>query len=382
MVAGSIFVVVLLACALLYLAFVVPKQWFPHEAPRTWSATDLAVSRGSGRLVNNELFVTPSDASGVAIVAVTSDFRSSEYATITWSVDDLPENTDVRLLWTNDVRPDKVNSAPIEVRFGHTLPVVVADDAAWLGRIKGLAIAIRVPAAQRVRFRGVTASPAGAFNIVEDRFRDWFAFEGWNGASINTIVGGTDNQPVRLPIAIAVLVALSTVAFAALRHLRPARFTIPIGTAAAVFFLAGWFLLDVRWASNLVRQERSTAALFHGKDMRERHLASDDAQLYAFIEKARAVMPSTPTRIIVVADADYFRGRAAYHLYPHNAYFDPRGNAMPPASTLRPGDWLLVFQRKGIQYDRSQGKLRWDGDQTVNAELKLLDSGNALFLIH
>jgi hypothetical protein len=41
-----------------------------------------------------------------------------------------------------------------------------------------------------------------------------------------------------------------------------------------------------------------------------------------------------------------------------------------------------VFRRHAIQFDRAQGKLRWDGNQTVNAELKLLEPGAALFVIH
>ncbi len=92
-------------------------------------------------------------------------------------------------------------------------------------------------------------------------------------------------------------------------------------------------------------------------------------------------MPASPARVFVAADADYFRGRAAYHLYPHNVYFSPRGNALPPASELHAGDWLLVYLRKGIQYDASQGKVRWDGNQTVSVELKLVEPGAALFLV-
>jgi hypothetical protein len=42
---------------------------------------------------------------------------------------------------------------------------------------------------------------------------------------------------------------------------------------------------------------------------------------------------------------------------------------------------LLVYQRKGVQYDAAQGKLRWDNRAPVSAELKLAGRGAALFLI-
>jgi hypothetical protein len=85
--------------------------------------------------------------------------------------------------------------------------------------------------------------------------------------------------------------------------------------------------------------------------------------------------------VFVVADAHYFRGRAAYHLYPHSVFFDPRSNELQPASRMRPGDWLLVYQRRGIQYDAAHQLLKWNGDQTITAELKLVEPGAGLFLI-
>jgi len=163
---------------------------------------------------------------------------------------------------------------------------------------------------------------------------------------------------------------------AALRDIAP-----PLAVHAAAFFLVGWLLLDARWTWNLLRQERDTAAQYAGKDARDKRLANDDGPLFAFIEKALAVLPSKPVRIFIASDADYLRDRAAYHLYPHRVFFDPRSNALPPATDLHPGDWLLVYEQHGIQFDRAQGKVRWDGGQIVNAELKLVEPGGALFLV-
>jgi hypothetical protein len=62
-------------------------------------------------------------------------------------------------------------------------------------------------------------------------------------------------------------------------------------------------------------------------------------------------------------------------------YFDPWRNTMPPPSALRPGDYIVVYQRKGVQYDAAQQRLRWDGLAPVEAELVLADAGSALFRI-
>ena len=380
-VAASILVGVLLACVIGYLALAVPGSWFPRASARTWDAKDLTLTRGTGRIVGDALVVAAPDASSLTLVTVTGDLRSSDYAGIEWIVTGLDENADVRLLWKSDVRPDKLNSVPVGVAAGRTLATVVSGNAAWLGHIKGLAIAIHGPLPQPVHFRGVTASPMGAFDVLRSRFAEWFAFEPWNGASINTIVGGADYQQVPLAAVVALIVGIGALAIVAIARWRPAAFTVTIPAILAAFFLAGWLVLDARWTWNLVRQERTTALQFAGKDARDKHLASDDGMLFAFIEKARAVLPQTPVRIVIASDADYFRGRAAYHLYPHSVYFSARSNELPAAATLHPGDWLLVFQRRGIQYDRSQQKIRWEGGQTVSAELKLVEPGAALFVI-
>ena len=97
------------------------------------------------------------------------------------------------------------------------------------------------------------------------------------------------------------------------------------------------------------------------------------------VQRAKETMPAKPVRLFVAAEAHYFRGRAAYHFYPHNVYFDARNDRLPPASAMRAGDWLFVYQRPGIQFDRSQNMLRWDDGQTHAAEVKMIAPGAALF---
>jgi len=62
-------------------------------------------------------------------------------------------------------------------------------------------------------------------------------------------------------------------------------------------------------------------------------------------------------------------------------FFDPWRNTLPPSSAVRPGDFMVVYQRRGVQYDASQQRLRWDGGTPVAAELVLSDAGAAMFRI-
>jgi hypothetical protein len=371
----------LVVCIVAYLALATPGAWFPRASERVWHASELGLVRGSGRLVGDALVVTAPDGAGVTLVNVVTDFRSADYPAIAWRVDGLAPDAEVQLLWRTDVQPNKLQSTPVRVEEHRAVVTTVAGEAGWMGRVTGLALAIHGPLAQPVVIAGVVAKPMGVAGLVRDRLHDWFVFEPWNGASINTIAGGEDYQAFPLPVLLALAVGLAGLAVVGASRVRPALFGARAPLFIAVFFLCAWVVLDTRWTWNLVRQERATATRYAGKDVRDKHLANEDADLYAFVERALAVLPKTPVRIFIASDADYFRGRAAYHLYPHRVFFDPRSNRLPEARELHRGDWLLVYRQRGIQFDRGQGKVRWDGGQIVDADLKLVEPGAALFEI-
>ena len=194
------------------------------------------------------------------------------------------------------------------------------------------------------------------------------------------MTGGADTQDLPLPLLAFAAVALAgSAAFVVLRGY--ARSALP--TVLALSLVVGWALLDARWLADLVRQSHETAVRYAGKDWRERHLAAEDAVLFAFTERARTKLPPVPTsaRVFVAADEHYFRSRGAYHLYPYNVFFDPFANTFPTGAQLRPGDYVFVFRRRGMQYDATTQRLRWDAGAPVGAELLLAESGAALFRI-
>ena len=379
--AALLFGIGVVACIVVYLAFTVPGSWFSAARDRTFDGRQLVVSRGAAQASGDDLLVMRGAEDGTAIVSVTTDLRATDYPVVAWMASEVPRGVKVALLWRTDVEPSRLNTRPLDVASGHVLPLDVHEDRHWLGRIVGLALAIQGPLEAPVRVRGVVAKPSGALETLRDRVREWIAPETWNGATINTVTGGADLQALPLPLLLACCVAVA-VAVSALLLRRRLRAALPaIATLAIVLALASWFILDARWLANVARHTDATGQRYAGKDAHDKHLAADDAALYAFIEKALKVMPNDRARVFVVADADFFRGRAAYHLYPHNVWFDPYHNALPPADKLRAGDWLVVFRRRGVQYDAALHRVRWDGDVTVPADLKLVDHGAAVFEI-
>ena len=368
-------------CLLAYLAYAVPGRWISSTSEKMYGASQLAMPRGVAAVIGNELIVSRAADDGNTVISVTTDLRSVDFPVIEWVAAGFPAGTRVALLWRTDVEPARVNKRELEIDVGRLVPADVHDDPHWLGRIVGLALVVQGAIDQPLRVRGVIAKPADALATLRERAREWTAPEPWTGASINTVAGGADSQQLPLSPLLAVSIATTiAILWLVLRKRRGAQ--IPgLVVSGVILTAAAWFVLDARWAVNLVQQTHATALRYAGKDNHAKHLAGDDRDLFAFIDKARTMLPAEPARIFVVADADYFRGRAAYHLYPHNVWYEPYRNAVPPADRLRAGDWLVVYQRRGIQYDSARRSLRWDDGVTVPVDLKLLDHGGALFVV-
>ena len=361
-----------------YLASAVPGAWFPGDSPRTFRAEAMQLTRGSGTRADGAIVVEAPGEGGVAIVSLPTDLASQRIRGIAWEVADLPAGAQVRVLWFADTDPGRVNSLPAVVEAGRVRPAIVAGAPGWNGRIRGLGLSVGGALPRPFRVRAVTAKPMGAFEILSDRVGEWRAFEGWNGTSINVVVGGAEVQDFPLPALLAAIVGITVLLLLAVHRLRPA--LLPhAGTGIAVVFLVAWLLVDLRWTANLARQVAVTFDTFAGKADRDRRLADVDGVLYEFIERSRTVLPPTPQRIWIASDAPFFNGRAAYHLYPNDVHFAPRDRAMPDARWVKAGDWLLVFNRRGVEYNPRNETLRWDGGAEVPAVLKLPGNSAALF---
>jgi hypothetical protein len=364
-----------------YLAFAVPASWFPSAPVKQWGVRDLTLPRGAGGAANNELVVTGADSAGQIYVAVVTDLRARDYATIAWNARDVPADADVHFLWRTDYAPRKIFSMPVTVEAGRLLPVIVANNAGWLGHVTGIGLVFRGAVSQPFAISGAAARPSGAIGILQDRAREWLAFERWSGTSINTIAGGDDVQSLPLPLLVALSTVLAAGAMLAWRRFRPAAGTLDVAAAIAIMFAASWLVLDARWTWNLARQVQATIAQYGGKSWHDKHLAAEDGALFEFVDRARTELPAEPVRIFVASEATYFRERAAFHLYPHNVFANQQRNELPPPDRIKPGDWMLVYQRRGVQFDSSQGMLRWDGGAPVRAQMKLRGEGAALFVI-
>src|SRR4029453_18211627 len=132
------------------------------------------MSKGTGRVfaqpqVGEALVVLSTDETGIAVVSAVTDVRSSDYPIVAWRAQDIADDADVRMLWRPDVAPTKLNSIKLAVAGGGVAPVVIANDANWVGRVTGVALVIRGPLADPPpRIFGVPFRPGGIADALRD----------------------------------------------------------------------------------------------------------------------------------------------------------------------------------------------------------------------
>jgi len=369
------------ACLLGYLAFAAPGRWLDAPPSLQWRARELAVTRGSGQLAPEGLVISAPDATRAVVISLNTSFRARDYPVIEWDAAGVPDNVEATMLWYSDIDASRVFRHSLIVEGGRLAPVTLVRDRGWIGRIGGLALVLQGSFAEPIVVPGAAAKPMSATQVLGDRVREWLAFEPWNGASINGLIGGADVQDLPLPALLGAVAGIAALAYAGLARWKPLVFGPVLGAGVPAMFVIAWIAVDARWQWNLLRQASVTHAQYAGKSWQERHLAAEDGPLFAFIEKVRAKLPDPPARVFMVAAAQYLRNRGAYHLYPYNVYFDPWSDTVPPPSAVRPGDFIVVYQRKGIQFDAAQHRLRWDDQAPIGVELLLVDAGAALFRV-
>jgi len=368
-------------CLLGYLAFAAPGRWLDAPPSLQWRARELAVARGSGQLAPEGLVISAPDATRTVVISLNTSFRARDYPVIEWDAAGVPDSVEATMLWYSDIDASRVFRHSLIVEGGRLAPVALVQDRGWIGRIGGLALVLQGSFAEPIVVPGAAAKPMSATQVLGDRVREWLAFEPWNGASINGLIGGADVQDLPLPALLGAVAGIAALAYAGLARWKPLVFGPVLGAGVAAMFVIAWIAVDARWQWNLLRQASVTHAQYAGKSWQERHLAAEDGPLFAFIEKVRAKLPDPPARVFMVAAAQSLRNRGAYHLYPYNVYFDPWSDTVPPPSAVRPGDFIVVYQRKGIQFDAAQHRLRWDDQAPIGVELLLVDAGAALFRV-
>ena len=293
----------------------------------------------------------------------------------------------MRFLWRTDYAPPgRIFSVPVtvEARAG-SLPVVAGrrrrlDRPRHRHRARDPRPAAAAVAHLRRRGRSRLALSAQ----LEDRAREWLAFERWSGH-----VDQHDHRRRRRAGAAAAAaarsprIALAGAAMLLARRRAGMARRAAAAVALAIMFVAAWLVLDARWTWNLARQVGATVATVRRQGLARASIwPPRTAPLFEFVEKVRAEAAGR-------AGARVRRGRR--RLLPRPRRVSP----LPAQRLLRSVDATRCRRRRrcsratrcssisaaASSSTPAQEKLRWDGGAPVAAELLVRRAGAALFRI-
>jgi hypothetical protein len=216
-----------------------------------------------------------------------------------------------------------------------------------------------------------------ALHHARETLRDWFAFRGWNGSSINITTLRSDLNPMSLTLFATLSVAAALLLWWVIARRSRTRWAL----GAVAILACGWLVLDARWLANLARQVATTHASYADKTWRERRTAMPDGALFEFLEQAKRSIGERPGRVFFGSDDAYTRSRAGYHLLPRNALSIVHHGRLYDPEFFHPGDYLCVYGQSGVVFDAAAGKLSWDGKAALRAERTLEAGPGALYRI-
>lgn len=364
-----------LILSLIYLQDNWTGKWMSSAKPLSWNGAELTLIKGQGYSDQDKLVIKKLTNQGIAVASLTTPtFQAEDYSAISLSVSGATPGVEMEFLWRT--AENRVFVRPLILADKTLQPLEMAVDENWRGQIVDLAIVVKGTLTAPLVVNEVSLGPVSLPRALINMLKKWFTLDRWQGTSIHFLDGDAIDKNINPVLAIAAIILLALVLnlILAIAKIMP----LNVALAWGILFI-GWFMLDVRWQANLFQQLELTHQQFSGKTWEEKHLVAEDNALFDFIRNVKAKLPTTTGRILYFSDDAYSRGKGAYHFYPQNVL---ARTDLPPASQIKTGDYIALFAKKGVKYDRSQQLLIWGDGQSLKADLLLFTMGNALFKVH
>lgn len=196
-------------------------------------------------------------------------------------------------------------------------------------------------------------------------------FEEWSQQSINFLHGGDYRQVVALPLLVSAWLVLTLLFLWSFQRIGKKIGVRQFLMTASMLFLVAWIFLDLRWATNNLRQASlSIDSQWQGDE--QQRLSNDlDGEIYQYVQRLKStVLGNQNARILIIGDEsaiDYYLLRTRYHLLPHSVSVAGRLTKELAPETL---DYVIFFGQPANITKVSGWSKNWQ------RSLIKIDSGN------
>lgn len=353
--------------------------WSAAAEPWSVAGSQLTL-RGPGRVEGSRIVMEGTGADGIALAAVNleSPLEARHFRFVTVRASGALPSGGLSFAWRVRGQENAVRRLDLVPSGGRLLPAALGSLDGWGGSVVGVGVIAKGEFRGPFAVESIELRPSSVWTTIGGLFAAWLEFEPWDGGSIHFMSGGNPALKHPLPLFAGLGLAVAIGLYLLLVVLGHTRFRAPVLLAMA--FLS-WAVIDARWQLNLWRQLDITRWQYAGKSWEDKRRAAEDGRLFEFMLEAKRKIGEAPAHVFVFADDEYDRVRGAYHLYPKNVTVQPRRQSLLPAETFRPGDVLVLYRKRGVEFNPAQKSLRWDGTQSLKAEMVLFSEGSAVFRV-
>ncbi|MCP4465650.1 MAG: hypothetical protein GY813_02730 [Halieaceae bacterium] len=329
----------------------------------TEDTAEVAVS--PWQLINGGLNLELAEVGVAVVTLLTTGIDAQDYPYLHLSVEDPPPD----LIAVISLRKDgkKGHTYTLEEQPLTDLWIAMNEFKGWNGSIEAITLLLISEEASTLTVTDVSLHPASAALQLRSILSDLGSFVPWKRAQMNTHSGVAkvaSFYPVPLVVA---LMLLSFAAYALLVMLSRGRMAFS-WTVPAMIFLACWLVLDLVWQNRLLRQITHSHFSFAGLSTEEKLAAGPDAKLYRSIAAVKAHIKEPDARVMIATSDLYAGMRAAYFLYPLNAFWRLERPEIPDQQYLRKGDYILVLSPSRARVNKDRG-VRLPGTPMNPAEM-------------
>lgn len=333
-----------------------------RSTPSQWSAALGTVSADERQLILKQL----SPAGEALVIFKPTPFDADERPLLTVEIERFPFNYVLMLAWKTASDP-RSRFTRLQTPTGARQAYLLSRLDGWRGQVTELALYLYPQPQTSPPIELATPIEFGHFELSADSWSGrlhalvtgWLAPDPWEMISPSSLGVYTDvdeGMPVT-PVLFA-LVALALPVLGLSLNVAGRRQWLRL---TCVGLLVAAAVAHLQWVINLAAQTRATAKLVDA--VSQEHEAGwqvlYDRDLAALVEAARMQLPAPGTaRVMVAADARFFRLRAGWHLRPHNILPAFPGEDVAGSQQVAAGDFLLVYRRPDLLDEAASGSLK------------------------
>ncbi len=163
---------------------------YGHAEPRVVAGDELTLSGAAGKPIGTSVrVVSVPKARQATAMARDLNLMASDYDYVEVDLTGYRPTMKLLLLWSTSAALDEIQGTPLAWTGRSRLGVRVGSMEPWQGTITAVGVGIIGPLEDPITIQSLRLVPASPRWLFGTLWQEWTAFEGWDGHSMNFVIG-------------------------------------------------------------------------------------------------------------------------------------------------------------------------------------------------